>query len=154
MFCKIFKSTYFEENLQTATSGNIFLRCFNFTLKTGFFNINFRNKRKCLFLLHGWFPMKFLFTYNISLVWWEINFRSSHCRCSVKKGVLKNFAKSTGKHLCLRSATWLKGLRSATVLKKRLWQTCFPVNFVKFLRTPLDGCFFGRMLLKLQILNI
>ena len=28
------------------------------------------------------------------------NGRSSHWRCSVKKGVLKNFAKFTGKHLC------------------------------------------------------
>ena len=28
------------------------------------------------------------------------------------------------------------GLRSATLLKKRLWRKCFPVNFVKFLRTP------------------
>ena len=26
--------------------------------------------------------------------------RSSHRRCSMKKGVLKNFAKFTGKHLC------------------------------------------------------
>ena len=26
--------------------------------------------------------------------------RSSHQRCSVKKGVLRNFAKFTGKHLC------------------------------------------------------
>ena len=29
------------------------------------------------------------------------------------------------------------GLRSATLLKKRLWHKCFPVNFAKFLRTPL-----------------
>ena len=28
------------------------------------------------------------------------------------------------------------GLRPATLLKKRLWHRCFPVNFVKFLRTP------------------
>ena len=28
------------------------------------------------------------------------------------------------------------GLRPATLLKKRLWNRCFPVNFVKFLRTP------------------
>ena len=27
-------------------------------------------------------------------------------------------------------------LRPATLLKKRLWHKCFPVNFVKFLRTP------------------
>ena len=28
------------------------------------------------------------------------------------------------------------GLRSATLVKRRLWHRCFPVNFVKFLRTP------------------
>ena len=28
------------------------------------------------------------------------------------------------------------GLRPAILLKKRLWHRCFPVNFVKFLRTP------------------
>ena len=27
-------------------------------------------------------------------------------------------------------------LRPATLLKKRLWHSCFPVNFVKLLRTP------------------
>ena len=27
------------------------------------------------------------------------------------------------------------GLRSATLLKKRLWHRCLPVNFAKFLRT-------------------
>ena len=27
------------------------------------------------------------------------------------------------------------GLRPATLLKKRLWHRCFPVNFAKFLRT-------------------
>ena len=27
------------------------------------------------------------------------------------------------------------GLRPATLLKKRLWYRCFPMNFVKFLRT-------------------
>ena len=29
------------------------------------------------------------------------------------------------------------GLRTVTLLKKRLWHKCFPVNFAKFLRTPL-----------------
>ena len=28
------------------------------------------------------------------------------------------------------------GLRPATLLKKKLWHRRFPVNFVKFLRTP------------------
>ena len=27
-------------------------------------------------------------------------------------------------------------MQPATLLKRRLWQTCFPVNFAKFLRTP------------------
>ena len=27
-------------------------------------------------------------------------------------------------------------VRPATFLKKRLWHSCFPVNFAKFLRTP------------------
>ena len=40
----------------------------------------------------------------------------------------------------------LAGFRIATSLKKRLWYRCFPVNFAKFLRTPLfnntsGGCF-------------
>ena len=29
-----------------------------------------------------------------------------------------------------------KGLRPATLLKKRLWQKCFPANVAKFSRTP------------------
>ena len=30
-----------------------------------------------------------------------------------------------------------KFMRPAALLKKRPWHRCFPVNFVKFLRTPL-----------------
>ena len=63
--------------------------------------------------------------------------RSSHQRCSVRKSVLRNFAKFTGKYLC-QSLFFNKiaDLRSATLFKKRLWHRCFPVNFVKSLRTP------------------
>ena len=63
--------------------------------------------------------------------------RSSHRRCSVTNGVLRNFAKITGKHL--RQGLFFNkvaDLRPATLLKKRLWHWCFPVNFAKFLRTP------------------
>ena len=75
-------------------------------------------------------------------------FRSSHRRYSVRKGVLRNFAKFTGKHLC-QSLFFNKvaGLRSAALLKKRLWRLCFPVNFVKFLRTPFLQNTSGRLLL-------
>ena len=41
-----------------------------------------------------------------------------------EKGVLRSFTKFTGRYL-----------RSATLLKKRLWRRCFLVNFAKFLRT-------------------
>ena len=45
--------------------------------------------------------------------------RSSHPRRSVRKIYLRNFAKFTGKHLCL---------------KRKFWHRCFPVNFAKFLK--------------------
>ena len=53
-------------------------------------------------------------------------------RCSIKKGVLENFAKFTEKHLC-QSLFFNK---FATLLKKRLWHKCFPVDFAKFCRKP------------------
>ena len=54
----------------------------------------------------------------------------------MKKGILKNFAKFTGKHLCQGLFfSKVAGLRPATLLKKRLWHRCFPVNFAKFLKT-------------------
>ena len=54
----------------------------------------------------------------------------------MKKGVLRNFAKFTGKYLC-QSLFFNKvaGPSPATLLKKTLAQL-FPVNFVKFPRTP------------------
>ena len=67
----------------------------------------------------------------------NLSCRNSHQRCSLKKVFLKNFTKFSGRHLC-----WslffnkVSGMRSTTLLKERLQQRCFPVNFVKFLRTP------------------
>ena len=63
--------------------------------------------------------------------------RSRHQRCSVRRRVLRNFAKFTGKHLC-QSFFFNK--------VAGLSHRCFPVNFVKFLRTsfyrtPLGDCF-------------
>ena len=63
--------------------------------------------------------------------------RNSRPQVFCKKGVLRNLIKFTGKHLC-RSLFFNKfaGLCPATLFKKRLWHRCFPVNFIKFLRTP------------------
>ena len=61
---------------------------------------------------------------------------SSRPEVFCKKGVLENFTKFTGKHLC-QSLFFNKvvGLSPATLLKKELWHGCFPVNFAKFSRT-------------------
>ena len=63
-------------------------------------------------------------------------FFGSHWRCFIKRVVLKNFSKFTGKHLC-QSLFLLIKLHAlpATLLKKRFWRRCFPLNFEKFLRT-------------------
>ena len=52
-----------------------------------------------------------------------------------KNGVLKKFARFTGKYLC-QSLLFNKvvGHRPATLSKRRLWQRYFLVNFPKFLR--------------------
>ena len=77
----------------------------------------------------------------------QMTTRSSHHRCSVRKGVLRNFAKFKGKHLCqVLFYNKVAGPEPATLLKKRLWHKCFPMNFAKFLRipfhrTPLNDCF-------------
>ena len=54
-----------------------------------------------------------------------IAFRISHQRCSMKKD-----------------------LRPATLLKKKLWHRCFPVNFAKFLKTLFLENTSGRLLLR------
>ena len=66
----------------------------------------------------------------------------------MKKVVLRNFTKFTGNHLC-QSLVFNKvaGHRAANLLKKRLWHRCFPVNFVKFPRTPFLQNTSGRLLL-------
>ena len=78
-----------------------------------------------------------------------ILYRSSHRRCSLKKGVLGNFTKFTGKHL-YQSHFFNKvaSLRPATLLKKRLWHRCFPMNFAKFLKTPFLQNISRRLLLQ------
>ena len=68
-------------------------------------------------------------------------------RCSVKKDILRNFSKFTGKHLCQNLfCNKVAGPKPATLLKKRLWHRYFHLNFTKVLRTHLlkntsGGCF-------------
>ena len=67
----------------------------------------------------------------------NLYFQKQPLEVCCKKGVLDNFTKFTEKYLCQciffnKSA----GLRPAILLKEKPWHRCFPVNFVKFLRTP------------------
>ena len=74
--------------------------------------------------------------------------KSTHQSCYVRRVVLRNFTKFTGKHLCQSLfLNKVAGLRSATLLKKKLWHRCFPVNFAKVLRTSFLQNTSGQLLL-------
>ena len=67
----------------------------------------------------------------------KLIFGSSRPEVFCKKAVPRNFPKFTGKHLCQSPCfNKIACLSPATLLKKRLWRRCFPVNFAKFLRAP------------------
>ena len=76
------------------------------------------------------------------------NTKNRHRKCSVRKGVLWDFAKFTVKHLC-QSLLFNKaaGRRPVTLLEKKLGHRCFPVNFSKFQKTPFLQKAYGRLLL-------
>ena len=62
-------------------------------------------------------------------------YRSSRLEVLRRKDVLRKFRKIHRK----TPVSWFNkvaGLRPVTLLKKRLWHRCCPVNFSKFLRTP------------------
>ena len=65
--------------------------------------------------------------------------RSSRQEVFYEKGVLRKFAKhrKTPVRVSFLIKLQASGLRPAALLKKRLWHRCFPVNFVKFLGTPI-----------------
>ena len=56
-------------------------------------------------------------------------------RCSVKK-MLVETSKNSQKSTCARVSFLIICLRPVTLLKYRLCERCFPVNFAKFLKTP------------------
>ena len=81
------------------------------------------------------------------IVWILEHFYSNYkqpLKVFCKKGALRKFKKFR-QSTCARVSFLI---RPATLLKKRLWHWCFPVNFVwnfqehLFHRTTLDDCFF------------
>ena len=81
---------------------------------------------------------------------------SSHRRYPLRKGVLRNFAKFTGKYLCQGLFfNKVAGSGLQLYLKKRPWHRCFPVSYAKFLRAPFLQNTSGRLLLwVIQYFNI
>ena len=55
-------------------------------------------------------------------------------RCSVKKVFLEILQNSQENNCAESLLNKFAGLRSATLLRKRSWHRCFPVNFAKFLK--------------------
>ena len=73
----------------------------------------------------------------------QSNNRSSHRRCSVKKGALKYFANFTGKHMC-QSLYLIKLQAAANTGRFRLWYTDFVRIYFgrpNYLTNTSSGCF-------------
>ena len=94
-------------------------------------------------------------------------------RCTIKKVFLEisqNSQENTCARVCvsIKLQVWVWNLFKketlalvfscefcgpATLLKKRLWHWCFPVNFAKFLRTPFLQNTYERLLLPVFVLD-
>ena len=68
--------------------------------------------------------------------------RTSHWRCSMKKGFLQNFEKFTRKQMCWSLFSW-----PITLFKNRPRHPCFPVNFENLLGIPFFQDISGWLLL-------
>ena len=67
--------------------------------------------------------------------WNTLNIEAVAQTCSVKKVFLES-SQNSQENTCARVSFLIKLQEApATLLKKRLWHRCFPVNFAKFLRT-------------------
>ena len=107
---------------------------------------NFKLNLWTIFQVENYIKFQYYFIKN-SISFRRRTLRSSRLEVFCKKGLLKNFANFTGKHLC-QSLFFNEnaGLSPATLLKKRLWHKCFLVNFANSLGTPFlynsaSGCF-------------
>ena len=69
------------------------------------------------------------------------------CKKKVFLEVLQNSQENTRARVFFNK---VEGLRPATLLKKRLWHWCFPVNFAKFLRITFLQNTSSRLLLDIQ----
>ena len=86
-----------------------------------------------LFGLHGFLARNFFFR-SLFILCLKLLFRK--CVTYVLKQPPEVFCRCSWKfHKIHRKTPEPESLRPATLIKKRLWPRCLPVNFVKFLRT-------------------
>ena len=117
-------------------------------------------KRKLLLFLSLFF---FTFSFLVFLItiktfiniFMEIRNNKQPPEVLYEKSAIRNFAKFTGKHP-YQSLFFNKvaGLRPATLVKKRLRRRCFPVNFAKFISTPILKNICKQLLLKQEIIFV
>ena len=85
----------------------------------------------------------------VILLWKYLkNDRSSHIRCSIKKVVLENYPKLTGKHLCQSLFFNKVAFAACNFIKKETLALLFSCKFHQILRTPfyntsLNDCFWN-----------
>ena len=71
------------------------------------------------------------------------------------KKVFLEFSQNSQENTCARVFfNKVTGLRSVSLLKKRLWHRCFPMNLAKFLTTPFFQNSSRRLLLDLQLIEL
>ena len=159
-----------EHSCQSVISAKLFCNFIEITLRHGCSPVNLLHTRRTpfpkntsggLLLSFSIRTSKFclrLGVLNFFRIWdWDVFnlFGSGRPEVFYKKDVLSNFAKFTRKHRC-QSLLLNKvvGLRSATLLRRRLWHRYFPVNFAYFLRTPFLHNTFGASKLSLLISGV
>ena len=75
-YCEIFKSAYFVEHLQTNASENVFMKLILPQVSSAWMS-----ETSLWIVFHDWFPVKFLFTYNISLNKRRSKFQKKNMSC-------------------------------------------------------------------------
>ena len=96
-------------------------------------------------------PLTIFAQSSILDAWLEtLRFRGTHRRCSIKKAVLKTLWQYSQENTCV-GVSLLK--RNCKFIIKKQQHRCFPVNIVKFLRTPFLKSISERLFLENQKLH-
>ena len=136
-FCKFLKNTFFTEHLRaTASEQRLLKEIKRWNTK----------KKRCMDALHG--CPKPVYSFSFTVYQRYLSEISNCCHHTIilqkqppevirKKTCSYKFRNIHRKTTVPESLfNTVAPLRPATLLKKRLWHWCFPVNFAKFLRIP------------------